>query len=54
MTILINNLTGERVAVTATTEHPDSSYGKAVWVDEEGTAYVQQGMEQPMYSLEED
>ena len=54
MATLINNLTGERVKVTATTHHPDSSYGKAVWADEQGNAYVQVGMEQPFYSVEEE
>ena len=37
--------------MTATTEHPDSSYGKAVWVDENNVAYCQVGMEAPFYSV---
>lgn len=50
--ILKNNVTGKEVEVTATTNHPDSSYGKAVWVDEDGIAYCQVGMEAPFYSVE--
>lgn len=38
---LTNPITGEVVVVTATTEHPDSSYGKAVWVDAKNQAYCQ-------------
>lgn len=37
--------------VTSTTNHPDSSYGKAVWVDKEGNAYCQVGMEAPFYTI---
>lgn len=39
--ILKNKLNGKEVEVYATTEHPDSSYGKAVWVDKDGVAYLQ-------------
>lgn len=44
---------GESIPVHTTTEHPDSHYGKAVWVDDEGTAYLQEGMERmnPFYRL---
>ncbi len=49
--ILKNNVNGEEVEVTATTNHPDSSYGQAVWVDEKGTAYCQVGMEAPFYTV---
>lgn len=50
---LINNLTGERIPVTATCEHSASSYGKPVWVDGENNAYLQVGLErmQPLYSI---
>lgn len=37
--ILTNKLNGESVEVHSTTEHPDSSYGQPVWVDDEGQAY---------------
>lgn len=50
--ILRNNVSGEEVEVTATTNHPDSSYGQAVWVDGKGTAYCQVGMEEPFYTIE--
>ena len=36
---------GEVVAVTSTTEHPQSSYGKAVWVDSKNEAICQVGLE---------
>lgn len=49
--ILKNNVNGEEVEVTATTNHPDSSYGQAVRVDEKGTAYCQAGMEAPFYTV---
>lgn len=42
--VLTNLLTGDHIDVVATTEHPDSSYGKAVWVDDNGIAYAQVGM----------
>lgn len=50
---LINNITGAVVEVTATTEHPDSSYGKAVWVDKDNAAYLQVGMSSPFYTLKD-
>lgn len=49
--ILKNNVSGEEVKVIATTEHPDSSYGKVVWIDETGVAYCQVGMESPFYTV---
>lgn len=49
--ILKNNITGVEVAVHSTTEHPDSHYGQAVWVDDNNQAYVQVGMEAPFYSI---
>ena len=36
--IIQNIFTGERFNVHATTEHPDSHYGKAVWVDDNNHA----------------
>jgi len=51
--VLTNNVTGEKVKVHSTTEHPDSSYGKAVWVDDNNQSYCQVGMEKPFYSVEE-
>lgn len=39
--ILKNKVNGKEVEVYATTEHPDSHYGKAVWADKKGTAYLQ-------------
>lgn len=52
---LINNLTGERIPVTATSEHSSSSYGHAVWVDSKNNAYLQVGLEhmQSLYSIED-
>ena len=35
----------------ATTEHSASSYGRPVWVDDEGQAYCQVGMEAPFYEV---
>lgn len=37
--VITNRITGQSVNVVATTDHPDSHYGQAVWVDEEGVAY---------------
>ncbi len=39
--VLTNLLTGEEIKVVSTTDHPTSSYGQAVWVDEDGQAYGQ-------------
>lgn len=54
--ILKNKVTGVEVEVYATTEHPDSSYGKAVWVDKEGIAYMQVDyrFDNPFYEVIED
>lgn len=46
------SLLGTRMNVHATTEHPDSSYGKAVLVDDNNQAYCQVSMEAPMYRIE--
>lgn len=53
--ILKNKVTGVEIEVYATTEHPDSSYGKAVWVDKGGTAYMQVDyrFENPFYEVVE-
>ena len=44
---------GTEIPVHATTEHPDSHYGKAVWVDDENLAYMQVGLEAlvPQYRI---
>lgn len=39
--ILINKVTGVEVKVHATTDHPASSYGKAVWVDNDNISYCE-------------
>ena len=49
--ILKNNVNGEEAEVTATTNHPDSGCGQAVWADEKGTAYCRAGMEAPFYTV---
>lgn len=53
---LRNVLTGEEVRVHATTDHPDSSYGQAVWVDDENNSYciVDLPVPNPFYEIEED
>lgn len=48
---LKNVVTGMVVEVTATTNHPASSYGKEVWVDKDNNAYCQVGMESPFYEI---
>lgn len=50
--ILTNKVNGESVEVHSTTEHPDSSYGQPVWVDDEGQAYCQVNMPNPFYEIE--
>lgn len=52
--ILTNNVTGERIRVHSTTEHPDSSYGQPVWVDDSNQAYMQVGAVTPFYTITED
>lgn len=54
MATLINNITGERVEVHATTEHPTSSYGQPVWVDDNNNAYCHAGLPNPFYTIIED
>lgn len=47
--VIKNRMTGEEIAVTATTDHPTCSYGQALWADDNGTAYFQVGMANPIY-----
>lgn len=53
---IINRLTGERIKVHATYDHPDCSYGKAVWVDDNNNAYLQvkTNTPSPFYDVEID
>ena len=50
---LINVINGVSVEVHATTDHPASSYGRAVWVDNEGNAYfeVDSQIPNPFYQI---
>lgn len=48
---LTNIINGESVRVHATTDHPASSYGQPVWVDDEGYAYCQVGLPSPFYKI---
>ena len=50
--ILTNKISGVSVEVHSTTEHPDSSYGHPVWVDDEGQAYCQCDLPNPFYDIE--
>lgn len=52
--ILKNKVTGVEVRVHATTEHPDSSYGHEVWVDDENNAYCEVGVTNPFYEIRDD
>lgn len=53
--ILRNNITGVEFKVHATTDHPDSHYGHAVWVDENNIAYIEvdSKIPSPIYSVKE-
>lgn len=53
---LKNKLNGIEVRVHATTEHPDSSYGRAVWVDDDNNAYceVDARVPNPFYEIIDD
>lgn len=44
---LTNILTGEKITVYSTVEHPSSSYGVPVWVDSTGKCYGKVG--KPLY-----
>ena len=43
LTSVINGVT---IDVHATTDHPCSSYGQPVWVDDDGHAFLQVGLEE--------
>lgn len=47
-------MSGCTIEVHQTTDHPASSYGHPVWVDEDNNAYCEVGREQPFYELIED
>lgn len=51
--VLKNLVTGETIPVHATTDHPDSHYGRPVWVDDNGTAYAEVGVPTPFYAVVE-
>lgn len=53
---IINRITGDTIKVHVAQNHPDSHYGKPVWVDDENRAYLQVGMEDgdPIYSFDLD
>jgi len=53
---LTDRLNGVSVRVHATTDHPASSYGRAVWVDDEGNAYCEADtkVQNPFYDIVED
>lgn len=50
--IITNQVNGVSVEVYATTEHSASSYGRAIWVDEENNPYFEVGTCPPFYSIE--
>ena len=50
---LINKVNGVKVEVHATTEHPSSNYGRAVWVDDEYNAYFEVGSDNPFYEVDD-
>lgn len=51
-----NVLTGAVIDVFVSCDHPDSSYGRAVWVDGEGVAYLEcdSKVPNPFYEVIED
>ena len=53
--ILTNVFSGVEIEVHATSEHPDSSYGREVWVDDENNAYceVDSFVPNPFYEIRE-
>lgn len=51
---LINMVNGVEVRVHATTDHPESSYGIPVWVDDDNNAYCQVDTPTPFYEIKED
>lgn len=54
--ILTNKITGAKVRVHATTDHPCSSYGIAVWVDDDDNAYCEVNgiIPNPFYDIVEE
>lgn len=54
--IITNIVTGEKIPVTARTNHPDSHYNRhnrPVWVDDDGQAYFEVGQSgAPLYTVE--
>lgn len=51
--ILKDVISGVEVKVHATTDHPTSSYGLPVWVDDKGEAYCQVDTPSPFYKITE-
>lgn len=51
---LKNMVNGAEVRVHATTDHPASSYGIPVWVDDDDNAYCQVGTIAPGYEITEE
>ena len=49
---LIDNITGERIAVRSTTRHPMSSYGFPIWVDKDNNPYCQVDLPCDRYTVE--
>ena len=52
--ILKNTVTGVEVKVHATTDHPSSSYGIPVWVDDDNNAYCQVDTPTPLYEIKDE
>lgn len=50
---ITNLVSGVAVDCHATTDHPDSHYGREVWVDELGIAYFDVGATLPYYHVKE-
>lgn len=49
---LIDNITGERIAVRSTSRHPMSSYGFPIWVDKDNNPYCQVDLPCDRYTVE--
>ena len=52
--IITDITTGQEIRVHATTNHPASSYGRAIWVDDDGNPYFEVGTLSPFYNLRPD
>lgn len=53
MKAIITNLINDvSVEVYSTTEHSASSYGRAIWVDDENNPYFEVGTCPPFYKIE--